>query len=390
VNGMHSSGTHDPRFDAVVDAFDGYLADVDDYGAQLSIYWRGVPVIDRWGGVEATDQSVTGIFSAGKGIAALCIATLIDSGELDLDTPVAHYWPEFGAGGKGDITVRTALSHRAGVIGVPGGFDQKDLSTGFSAREKLAAVRPYWRPGADFGYHAITIGMLMEGLFLAIRGEELQTFHAREMRGIRGVDVFLGLPESDDPRFVPVRPAAIREEDRALREMMAAIWGDPDGLTAVAMNMLAPPSETGVPGDVSPNIRSIRAFGGSGHAATGAARGLARSYAMALGDVDGHGALFGEETRARMSALHSHGTDMVLGAEMGFGIVFMKPVPRLPFASHAAFGHDGAGGALGFADPNYDLGFGYVPYPMQPPGGADPKAIELSRITREVIRDITA
>ena len=359
-----SSGRHDPAFQPVVELFDHYLESLEDYGAQLCLYWRGVPVVDRWGGVEASEDSVTGMFSAGKGIAALCIAALVESGELELDRPVAYYWPEFAAAGKADISVRTVLSHRAGMIGVPGGFTHEDLATGFSAREKLAAARPYWHPGSDFGYHAITIGMIMEGLFLAIRGEQLQAFHAREIRIGRGADVFLGLPADQDHRYVPVRPA---HPDPALQEDLAdllAYWGNRDTLTAVAMNN---PARTGgrALGDVSPNVPGIRAFGGSGHAATGTARGI-----------------------ARVSEQHSHGTDLVLGAEMAFAMVFMKPTRRLPFASHAAFGHDGAGGALGYADPLYELAFGYTPYPMQAPGGADPKAIELSRVAREVVRGL--
>lgn len=385
-------GTFRKDFRAAADTFDQLLREDHDFGAQFCVYWRGEPVIDLWGGVEARRGSVTGVWSASKGVAAICLSVLIDAGELDLDMPVAYYWPEFGANGKQHITVRDALTHRAGVIGVPGGFTQHDLASGSSARDKLAAVKPYWRPGALFGYHAITIGMLMEALFLAIRGETLQEFYAREIRDRRQIDFFLGLPEAEEHRYVHVRPPVPPNERLTDADSEASApqfaWGGHDSLTAVAMNLNGPPAETGVPGDLSPNIPGIRRYGGSGHAGTGTAHGLARLYAMSIGEVDGFTRLLSPRTIDIVSTLQSHGTDLILGAEMGFGIVFMKPVTRLPFASHGAFGHDGAGGALGFADPAYALGFGWVPYPMQLPGGADPKAIALSAAVRAIIRDM--
>lgn len=389
---MVAQGTFREEFRPAAEAFDHLLQEDQDFGAQFCVYWHGRPVIDLSGGVEAKSASITGVWSASKGVAALCIAALIDAGELDLDAQVAHYWPAFGANGKQHITVRDALTHRAGVIGVPGGFNRHDLATGDSAREKLAAARPYWRPGALFGYHAITIGMIMEALFLAIRGETLQEFYAREIRDRRRIDFFLGLPETEEYRYIHVRPPHQRIEQIAENDTEASAsqlaWGARDSLTAVAMNLNGPTAEAGVSGDLSPNIPGIRRYGGSGHAGTGTAHGLARLYAMSFGDVDGFTPLLSSQTIDTVSSLHSHGTDLILGAEMGFGVVFMKPVPRLPFASHGAFGHDGAGGALGFADPGYGLGFGWVPYPMQLPGGADPKAIALSAVVRSTIQNL--
>jgi CubicO group peptidase (beta-lactamase class C family) len=381
-----SRGAVDPEFLPVRQMLDTYLASDDHYGAQLSAYWRGREVVNLWGGPKVTQTSLTGVFSAGKGVAGLCIALLIQSGRLSLDQTVSSYWPEFGNAGKSDITVRQVLSHQAGVVGVPGGFSVGELSTGADARRRLAAIAPAWRPGALHGYHAITIGMLMEELVLRVTGLSLQDFYASEMRDPLGVDVYLGLPEAEDGRFVEVEPAVLTAE-QVVEIESRQIW--PDSLASWAMNQNGPVYTNGVRGELSPNIRSIRAYGGAGHAAVANGQGLARLYSAMISDV-GAPRRLSPSTVTEVSTVQRSGIDYILGVEMTFGIVFMKPNSRLPFGSHEAFGHDGAGGALGFADPQHDLGFGYVPYPMQYPGGADRRAIQLSALIRNIISASTS
>jgi CubicO group peptidase (beta-lactamase class C family) len=147
---------------------------------------------------------------------------------------------------------------------------------------------------------------------------------------------------------------------------------------------VAAPEGTGDDG-ITPNNPLVRRTGPAAIGGVGSAHGLARLYAAALGQI---GAPFaGRSTFEAMSQQHSWGTDRILSVANCFGIVFMKPQPRMPFGSVHAFGHDGAGGALAFADPETDLAFGYVPVPMQYPGGADHRSVALARLARDCARD---
>ncbi|MDR0594235.1 MAG: beta-lactamase family protein, partial [Bifidobacteriaceae bacterium] len=147
-----------------------------NYSGQIAVYRSGRLMVDLTieAGAGAGSDWITGVFSVSKGVAAIVIARLAQSGDLDLDAPVTRYWPEFGACGKAGILVRQALSHQAGVIGVPGGFTNQELSASHLAAAKLAAAWPLWRPGAMFGYHGITIGVIMEELVRRITGATLQ------------------------------------------------------------------------------------------------------------------------------------------------------------------------------------------------------------------------
>ena len=157
-----------------------------------------------------------------------------------------------------------------------------------------------------------------------------------------------------------------------------------DTIQSVAFNVLhsslAPDA-----GNMGPNRRTMREAGSTAINGIGSARGLAGVYSAVLGTPD-EAPLVSEETIAQMSMQHSFGIDRVLGHQTSFGVVYMKPHPLMEFGSFRAFGHDGAGGALGFADPLHDLAFGYIPMPMQLPGGADPKAIRLSHLIRRCTR----
>ena len=160
VNQRLSTGTVRPGFEAVRNQFDAYLLAGPAYSAQLSVYWNGDLVVDLVGGPDLAGDSVTGVFSASKGISALVIAMLVRDGQLDLDEPVARYWPEFAAAGKAAVTVRQLLSHQAGLVGLPGGIRFEELRDSAVAAARLAEAFPDWHPGTSFGYHALTIGVL--------------------------------------------------------------------------------------------------------------------------------------------------------------------------------------------------------------------------------------
>ncbi|MDN4476804.1 serine hydrolase domain-containing protein [Demequina sp. SYSU T00192] len=370
---MH--GHVDPRFAPIREMLDGFLVRDPSLSAQLCVHVRGERVIDLVGGESLDHDSVTGVYSATKGIAALTIARLLDSRALALDAPVAEHWPEFADAGKDRVTVGDLLSHRAGLPILDDVVPLDELTSSAPAAARLAAQLPLWVPGTAFGYHGITIGILIEELVRRVEGRELRDAHEAEIRAPRDADFFIGLPASEDHRYVDVRPMRPTEEQAA--ELASRPQGDPV-LTRMFANFEAGDewSESGV----STNNPDVRRAGPAGIGGVGSARGLARLYSDALPGAERP--IASQETFAAMRQMRSWGIDRTLGVPNAFGTVFMVPQPRQPFGSHRAFGHDGGGGALAFADPETGVAFGYIPVPMQYPGGADPRAVAIAREVR--------
>lgn len=367
-------GSYEPHFRVVAERFAAFLAENPSFSAQLSIRVHGEPVVDLAGGPNLAHDSVTGVYSSTKGVAALVIALLIDRGALDPDRPVADYWPEFSDAGKRDVTVRQLLSHQAGLPVVEKRLSLEDVVDTRSVAAVLATQRPLWRPGSAFGYHALTIGILMEELVRRVTGHTLQKVFETSIRRPLAADFHLGLPETEDGRYVPLRDVEPTAEQSA--ELAARPPADAVG-AAVFANFAAPDdrSSTGT----STNNVLMRRAGFAAIGGVGSASGLSELYAATLPSGGVH--IADLEVFAAMAQQHSWGTDRVLGVPNCFGMVFMLPQPRQPFASLGAFGHDGAGGALAFADPRTGVAFGYIPSPMQYPGGADHRSVELARLT---------
>ena len=352
------------------------MVDADPtYSAQFCAYIGGEPVVDIWGGSQTEADAVQGVFSATKGVAGICLALLLDRGALDLDEPVARYWPTFAQAGKSEITLRVALSHQAGLVGLDE-HPSVDLLVNhehFAAR--LAAQAPFWQPGAAHGYHALTMGTLVDELVRRIDGRTVADFFEQEIAIPRQIDFFIAMPEAQEQRVVDVLPphVALPADEPPATEAMA-----PHTLSGVAfgaggLDPFNPPL---------PNLRAVRAAGVAAVGGVGSARGLARAYASCISDVDGIPRLLSPATVAAMSRLQVAGEDLVLGFRTRFAIVFQVPDERLAYGSWRAFGHDGAGGAIGVADPTYDLAYGYIPRRMSVPGGADPRGLKLAHTVR--------
>lgn len=388
-------GSVEPGLEAVHDLLAEFAAEDPDYSAQLAAYVRGRRVVDLWAGPHQGPNTITGLFSATKGVSALTLARLIDAGELDLEMTVAHYWPEFAAHGKAEVTVAQLLSHQAGVVGVPG----MRISERYDSREvasALAAMRPLWRPGRAFGYHGTAIGPLMEELFRRVGGEELQRHYAREVRDAYGVDFFIGLPDDVEPRYAPVLPPLPGPSGRTgpIGSEDIETSGDSPGNVPVVFDDLGSVTFFGAgpmdpDGVIEPNLRHLRAAGVASIGGVGSARGLARAYAAAVTGVDGREPFLSPRTVAALGVEQCYGPDRVLGGiEASYAVVFQKPNRRAPYASWRAIGHDGAAGSLGYADPTYDLAFGYVRRRMAVPGGLDRRAVRLSALLRSLLEPV--
>jgi CubicO group peptidase (beta-lactamase class C family) len=268
-----------------------------------------------------------------------------------------------------------ALSHQAGLVGLPGGFTVDELAAHTPIAERLAAMGPLWRPGTAHGYHGITIGTIVAELVQRISGTSFHDFYAQRIRRPAGIDHHFGIGEHDDAvadRIVRVEPPVVPPEIDA-----ASLQPRPDSLLALAMN-----SVRGFPGLVEiGNHPRNRAAGPPAMGAVASARGLAELYAVLLESAPA-GPLMSTTTIATMSQTQVAGLDLVLEIHDRFGIVFQTPDSRLTYGSPWAFGHDGAGGSIGFADPAHDLAFGYVTYRTPVPAGADVRGLALAAATR--------
>ena len=368
-----------PGLEPVQEAFEAQAQATEDHNAQLAVYVRGELALDLTTGTTVQPDSLLPVFSSSKGATAVVVSLLVQRGQLDLDERVATYWPEFAQNGKADITVRVLLSHQAGLNGVDGSYTMDEAMTHAALAEKLAAQRPLWRPGAAFLYHALTIGTLADELVRRIDGRTVGLVLREDVTGPRGIDVWMGTPESEDHRFVPYLLPSAEDMMAFLGEMLAGDNADSFGSASM------PAGDAGaLLGRINdPDFRRAEVPAASVHAS---ARGLAKLYAALRHDVDGP-RLLTDDTIAQMSQVQVSGMELGTGLEARFGVIFQAPCPsRWSFGSFRAFGHDGAGGSLAFCDPTYDIAFGYTVQRMPLPGGMDPRAMELTRILRRCVR----
>ena len=356
-------GTSDTRFEGVKEAFAQNFADFGEVGAAVAVVVDGRTVVDLWAGHADSalsrpwqQDTIANVYSTTKGITAICAHRLADQGLLDIDAPVAKYWPEFAQAGKENLPVRYLLSHRAALPAVrqvlpPGSaYDWDKMASA------LAAEEPWWEPGTKHGYHALTFGNLVGEVVRRISGQTIGTYFRKEIAVPLGLDFHIGLSEDHDARTAEMLPLELPAPDEA--NPIFKVLADPQSMTFKAF---ANPPDLMLPGTV--NTRAWRAAeipAANGHSD---ARSLARLYgALARGgELDGVHVL-SREAIERTRVEQSYGEDAVLiGLPSRFGLGFMLDLPEHPIVPQGEmFGHPGAGGSLGFADPTTAVGFGYV------------------------------
>jgi CubicO group peptidase (beta-lactamase class C family) len=372
-----------PRFAAVRAAFAANLQHADEIGAAVAVVVDGEPVVDLWAGHADLARTrpwerdtIVNVYSSTKGMTALCAHRLAAEGRLDLDAPVARYWPEFEQAGKADLRVRWLLGHRAGLAAVRALLPAEALYDWDAMCAALAAEAPWWTPGTAHGYHAVTFGWLVGEVVRRVTGRSLGTYFRQEIAEPLGLDFHIGLPELEHGRVaemstVPMGP--VLPDDERLH-LAAAILGDPEGLAARAF--MNPPSMAF--GVNHAAWRTAEIPGANGH---GTARDLARVYGvLACGGRQDGVHLLDRADIARCGEEQSHGPDLVLPLSTRFGPGFMLPQARQDACfgpSPKAFGHPGAGGSVGFADPDAKVGFGYAMNRMGAHILLDPRAIAL-------------
>ncbi|MDN3295713.1 serine hydrolase domain-containing protein [Streptomyces ficellus] len=367
-------GTVAEGFEAVREEFAAVVeGERPDYSGQLAAYVHGRKVVDLWAGPDTDGDTLFGVYSSTKGAAHLVVALLAQDGTLDLDREVAHYWPEFAAGGKGAVTLRELIAHRAGVVGADGGFTPEELADDRLIAQRLAGQRPYWRPGAAFGYHAYVIGALTGEVVFRATGQTLHEVYEERIRDPYDLDFFLGLPQEQEPRFRSVLPMDPTPEQQA---ELDAVPDAADTLLSIAFNRNGEhPTDI----ETVPNSRLIRAKGPASVGGVASARGLAGMYAAAIGEVDGRAPLLKPDTVAEIGQVHSVGYELVSRQHKAFGLGFQITWDTYPFLGAGSFGHSGAGGSQAFADPRAGLAYGYTRRRYAFPGGAAPENDRLVR-----------
>jgi CubicO group peptidase (beta-lactamase class C family) len=358
-------GSCDARFEAVRTEFERNLAERGEVGASVAVTFEGSTVVDLWGGSARPEtgqawerDTVVVVWSATKGATALCAHVLVDRGELDLDAPVAHYWPEFAQNGKDAVPVRMLLCHQAGLPALrkplpEGAFYDWELMT-----RSLAEETPFWTPGFQHGYHGLTFGFLVGEVVRRVSGKSLGAFFRDEVAGPLGLDFQIGLPEADEPRVAPVISAPPPDPEH-LSPLEALVFGDPASVTSLMM------MNTG--GYMMPGACDTRAAHAAELPSTGGvtnARGLAGMYeALANGGKP----LVSEGAVRRMSAVASAGVDSTIHLPTRWSLGYTKAVDNRVIApdqsvilAEEAFGHPGIGGSIGFADPKARMSFGYA------------------------------
>ncbi len=358
-------GHCDPRFMGVRDVFAAAFERGDELGASVCVTLEGESVVDLHAGFrdEARTEpwqrdSLVNVFSTTKGMTALCALRLVEEGRLDLDAPVAQYWPEFEAAGKAELPVRFLLSHRAGLVAVRKPLPAGSLYDWEVMTQALAEQEPWWTPGDGHGYHALTFGFLVGEVVRRITGKSLGTVFREELAEPLGLDFHIGLPEECEPRVSPLVQAPPPED--AGPDLFELILQDPESMLAKAF--INPPL---LPTDA--NTRAWRAAeipAANGH---GTASALARVYAaLSLGgDLDGVHVL-SPEVIDRARTEQSLGQDRILPLVSRFGLGFQVPPAEEPTGPNfRVFGHAGAGGSYGQADPENRMSFGYTMNLMQ-------------------------
>lgn len=357
-------GHCDRRFRAVKEAFAANFDAYGEVGAAVAVMVDGEMAVDLWAGYADAARArpwqrdtIVNLYSTTKGMTAICAHRLADQGLLDIDAPVARYWPEFGQAGKEDIPVRYLLSHQAGLPAVrdilpPGSLYKWDVMTSV-----LAAQAPWWEPGTQHGYHALTFGFLVGEVIRRITGMSVGAYFQEEVAGPLGLEFYIGLAPEHYGRTADMIPSPLPALDAS--NPLAQVFADPQSMSFKAFVMTA--DLMGNP--LYMNSREWRAAeipAANGH---GNARALARAYgALARGgELDGVRVLSPQAIDAAIQE-QCHGMDAVmLGFPSRFALGFALPVPEMRIApGERVFGHGGMGGSQAFADPDAKIGFGYT------------------------------
>ncbi len=358
-------GTCDTRFAGVRDAFYENFTARGDVGATVAVYLDDRPVVDLWGGYLDAERTrpwpkdgIVNVWSLGKAMTALCLIGLFDTGDLSPDDKVVRYWPEFGRGGKDEMTLAMALAHRGGLPGIERALPDDAFFHWDTMTQALADQTPWWEPGTAHGYHANTYGFLNGEIVRRVTGQRVGKYFREHIAGPLNADFYIGIhqrdadrvadlifspPPPDFKRSVPLPPGKPADDDH-LGKMRWMVYNnptlDPSVLNSFEWRAAEFPS-------TSPQAN---------------ARAVAKIFGLMASSVGGkpHAHIPGQAALLDAITPRSDGPDLVIERPTKFGLGLQLSQPDRPLGtSPRAFGHYGNGGHLGFGDPDVPLGFAY-------------------------------
>ena len=380
---MKVEGYCDPSFFEVKDIFQESFDSNFEFGAAVAIELEGEMIIDLWGGRISKHSkerwkkdTIVNVFSSTKGMVAICFLQLLEQGLVDLDEPVSKYWPEFSQGGKESIPVRYLLCHKSGLCGIrkelpEGAWTDWDLIT-----SSLAEQVPWWTPGTTHGYHALTYGHLVGELVKRISGLSIGEYFKRNIQEPLELDFWIGLPDKNINRVTDILKAQTPLVDflmPILKRIPQMSFYPPylkillnffDSSTPQGSAFSNPQFE--IDHVNSKQWRNAEIPAANGH---GTARDLAKIYGILATGGSREGVdVLKPETIEMARTVEAEGRDLVLAnIQSKFGLGFMLGTEHISMGpGKNAFGHGGAGGSLGFADPDNKISLGFVMNQMHP------------------------
>ncbi|MGE2817754.1 serine hydrolase domain-containing protein [Mycobacterium heidelbergense] len=368
-------------FEKVRTAFERNFVDNGEVGAAVAVWVEGDLVVNLWGGWadHATttpwrQDTIAPVYSGTKGLTSTCVHLLADRGEIDLDAPVAAYWPEFGQAGKESITLRMVMSHRSGVIGPRTRLAPEQTLDWEGVCERLAEAEPWWEPGTAQGYHLASFGFILGEVVRRVSGRTMGEYLRAEIaEPLGGIDVHIGLPEFEHPRCAEMVDKPYVRDIFASAPQEARTIADHPLMAAVI-------SADFIPDDELSRIdlgawRSAEFPGTNGHVS---ALGMATFYS-ALAEEKLLSREHMEEVRVCQGGFD---TDVCLGARVadhGWGVGYMLNQRGLAGPNLKIFGHGGSGGSFAFVDLEYRIGYSYVMNRFDATmAHADPRSVALS------------
>ena len=358
---MTVHGHVDERFSALSEVLDAQLESGEELGAAISVNLGGQTLVDVWGGyadaartIPWGEDTIVNVWSTTKEITALAILMLVEQGLVDLDAPVATYWPEFAQHGKHDILVKQVMSHTSGVSGWDQPFVAEDMYDWEKSTSQLAAQAPWWEPGSASGYHAQNQGHLLGEIVRRVSGLPLKQFVAERIAAPLGVDLQIGAKAEDDDRVAEIIPPPPLGFDLATM----------DPTSPTVRTLTGPVSDAALANTIPWRRADMGALNGHTNA-----RALARTFSTISlgGEVDG-ARLLSPATIERIFEEQSHGPDLVLGVPLRFGIGFALPeptsIPYVPSEKVCFWG--GWGGSMTLMFPDRGLTVSYVMNRMAP------------------------
>ena len=381
-------------FEGVRDAFVANFDNGSEVGAAFSAYHKGQKVADLWGGTADLEtgkpweeDTLMLVFSSTKGVTAMCANKLAQEGKLDTDAPVVEYWPEFGKNGKADVPVNHLLSHQVGLAWVDGELTPEEALSWEPVIEALEDQKPHWEPGTKHGYHATTYGWLVGELIRRVAGRSVGTYLRDEIAGPLDVDFWIGLPEEQESRvgrLISMIPEGITVE---MLKGESTDGADPDNpMVQLIAAFLGPDTNLGkalfAPGGAFTdqdiwNSRAMRAAEVPAANGVGDARSLAKLYAACVGEVEGMRILTPEQVTKATTQLTEGPNHVLMDMDIQFGLGFMVHSSLMQLGGEHSFGHFGAGGSVGWADPDAEMAFGYIMNRMDMGLAGDTRSLNL-------------